>query len=251
MNKNIICVVLAMVMMLSFCAFAEEVAVPSVTLGALVAPAGVTYEEGFTVYVTPVAEDSQEKVVLDEIVAFVETAPVAEYFGEETMAAAAAYLPENVDAATLQLDEFFPLKEEGYVAEYGDVEAVFEFMTEYEDNSALIAMVGILPVEGETEITWLPMAAEAVEGKVKIVFTQEVMEMLAEREAVMAILRAEAVETVETVEVVEAVEAVEAAAEEVVEAVETVETTEVAEAVETVEEAAEEVVEAVETVDAE
>lgn len=246
MNKNIVCVVLAMVMMLSFCAFAEEVAVPSVTLGALTAPEGVTYEEGFTVYVTPVAEDSQEKVVLDEIVAFVETATVAEYFGEETMTAAAAYLPEELDVAALQLDEFFPLEQEGYNAEYGDVEAVFEFLTEYEDDTTLIAMVGILPVEGEVDetgaevgITWLPMAAEAVEGKVKITFTQEMFEKMADREAVIAILRADAVETVETAEV-EAVETVEEAAEEVVETVEEA----AAEVVETVEEAAEEVVEA-------
>lgn len=235
MNKNIICVVLAMVMMLSFCAFAEEVAVPSVTLGALTAPEGVTYEEGFTVYVTPVAEDSQEKVVLDEIVAFVETAPVAEYFGEETMTAAAAYLPEELDAAALQLDEFFPLEQEGYVTEYGDVEAVFEFLTEYEDDTVLIAMVGILPVEGEVDetgaevgITWMPMSAEAVEGKVKITFTQEMFEKMADREAVIAILRAEAVETVEAVEVVEAAEAA-VAVEPVEETVEeVVETTEAA-----------------------
>lgn len=236
MNKNIICVVLAMVMMLSFCAFAEEVAVPSVTLGALTAPEGVTYEEGFTVYVTPVAEDSQEKVVLDEIVAFVESDVVANYFGEETMTAAAAYLPEALDVTALELDEFFPLEQEGYVAEYGDVEAVFEFLTEYEDDTILIAMVGILPVEGETEITWLPMAAEAVEGKVKITFTQEMFEKMAGREAVIAVLRADASAVVETAEVVEEAEVVETAEEaEVVETVEAVET--VVEEVETTEEA--------------
>ena len=66
-------------------------------------------------------------------------------------------------------------------------------MTAYEEGTVLLAMVGILPAEGEdAEIVWIPMPTEVLEGgKVKITFTQETLELLNENQAVLALLRAE------------------------------------------------------------
>ena len=51
-------------------------------------------------------------------------------------------------------------------------------------------MIGILPVDGEGEIIWMPMPAQVVQGKVKILFTKEVIELINENEAVCALLGA-------------------------------------------------------------
>lgn len=219
MNKKIISILLVLVMLaMNVCAIAEETApVPSITLGEVAAPEGVTYEETFVVYVTPVAEETKEAVVLEKIASFVtETeAPVVTYFPEETVTAVAEYLPEEFDAETLVMDEFFPLKEEGYTAEYGDVEAVFEFLTVYEDETVLVALVGILPTDDEIAaaeaaleegeeldeqalIAWYPQNAVVEEGKVRITFTEDVLTLLADHDAVMALLRGDEIPEVET-----------------------------------------------------
>ena len=190
--KKIICVLLTLTMLTMACgAFAEPT--PSVTLGAIVAPAGVTYAEDFAISMPAVVENTVQAAVIEEIVKFVETEKVATYFGTEVMTSAKEYLPETLDVETLVVDEVFPLETAGYEAEYGDVEAVFEFVTTYEQGTTLLAMVGILG-EGETaEVTeWIPMPAEVVEdGKVKITFTQEALELLSANQAVLALLRAE------------------------------------------------------------
>lgn len=191
--KKITCVLLTLMMLTMACgAFAE--AIPSVTLGDIVVPVGgVSYSENFTISMTAIKPDTVEAVVYEEIATFVETEKVAAYFGEEVITTAQQYLPEELDVSTLVMDELFPLATEGYEAAYGDVEAVFEFVTTYEEGAVLLAMVGILPAEGEdAEIVWIPMPAEVFEGgKVKITFTQEALELLSENQAVLALLRAE------------------------------------------------------------
>lgn len=189
--KRIICVLMALAMLTMACgAFAEPT--PSVTLGEIVVPAGVTYAENFSISMTAIKEDTVEAAVLEEIVKFVETEKVATYFGEEVMTSAKQYLPETLDVSALVVDEVFPLAIEGYEADYGDVEAVFEFVTAYDEGTVLLAMVGVLPAEGTEITTWIPMPAEVLEGgKVKITFTQEALDLLSENQAVLALLRAE------------------------------------------------------------
>jgi len=113
------------------------------------------------------------------------------------------------------MDEFFPLKEEGYATEYGDVEAIFEFLTVYEDETVLVALVGILPTDDEIAaaeaaleegeeldeqalIAWYPQNAVVEEGKVRITFTEDVLTLLADHDAVMALLRGDEIPEVET-----------------------------------------------------
>lgn len=231
--KRMIASFLIVVMLMSVCAFAETAA-PSVTISQVIIPTGkVEVAEDFKVTLKVVEKGTKEEKVFEKIqnVVTVAEKPVAEYFGEEVMTAAVeviaaavanvlaekiesgalesgafafdAFDAETFDTSSLVMDEFFMLSEENYDAEYGDVTAVFEFVTPYEDDALLIAMVGILPNEEaeaeeaeaeETEddgITWIPQQAVASEGKVHISFTQETLELLKDHQCVVALLRAE------------------------------------------------------------
>lgn len=202
MNKFLTaCLLVAMVLTMGCGAFAEE-PVPSITVGTLVTPEGNEYSDDFVVYVTPIAEDTVEAVAFEEIAkVFTEPAvSVKEYFGEEAVAVAAEYLPEGVDLETMQLDEFVPLQQSGYVDEYGEIKAVFEFATEYEEDDVLLAVVGILPegfagtmedAAAEGKIQWIPVLTEVIEGKVQITLSQEIMVQIGEQASVLALLRAE------------------------------------------------------------
>ena len=196
MRKSLFALLVSLVMLMSMTSVMAETAapsaaVPSITMGELVNMSGETTQtedstEGLIVYLANFETTAEEQKVLDEIAAHVEEKPVAEFFGEETMTAAAAVLPEETDVSALHMDEFFALKVDGYKDEHGDVETVFAFYTEYPAEAKLVGMVGILAEDGT--VTWIPVAAEVVDGKVKVVLTQEVMQLVLENDAVFALL---------------------------------------------------------------
>jgi len=189
MRKNIVCMFMALVMVLSMGTVLAEQAVSSVTIAELVKPADTTYDEGFTVFVTTLKPETTQMVVFEELAESAKDGQSAEeYFGEEVMKAASAVVAEGVELANLQLDEFFPIEVAGYQAEYGAVEATFQFATEYAEGTVLVAMVGIVAADGT--VTWIPLRAEVVEGKVQIAFTEEALEKMAENNTVLALLRA-------------------------------------------------------------
>ena len=244
-NKKLTCMILMLVMMVTCCAFAEDAApVPSITVVEIVLPAGVVVNEEapLVLDVKQVEPESVEKAIMDEIIEVVQEpeASVATYFDEETKAAitevlnevlaeiltetlpegATAELPEGfeVKLEDFQIDEFVAMTLEGYVAEYGEVEAEFAFTTEYVEEDILIVMIGIMPTEEEiaaleTEaadadeaaeetaeeaeatvaslIQWIPLKAEVVDGKVKVAFGEDVLTMVNEQGAVMMVLRAD------------------------------------------------------------
>lgn len=199
MKRTIVSLLLVLIVLVTgVCACAEQ-AVPSVIVSQVIVPKGETtvpVDSGFIVALTVLQEETVEKQVFDEIVAVAqnENETVSSYFGEEVMTNAAVYLPEDLDVATLVMDEFFVLTEENYKAEYGDVTATFEFVTPYEDGTVLVAMVGVLPDENageDAEIEWVPFEAVASEGKVQVSFTQEILETLKVQKCVFALLRAE------------------------------------------------------------
>ncbi len=236
MKKSIVCVILALAILVMPCALAETAKpVKSVTTATLTKPTGsnVTYSEKFTISVvqmptkpvtpagtadpsataapdgtvpeTPVVETTTS-IVFAEMTEVAKTAPVTTYFKEETIQAAVEILPEAYNVENLQMDEFFPLVATGYEEDYGDVEAVFEFLTPYEDDQVLLVMVGIVATDEElaaagievvTEadrIIWVPLQAEAVDGMVKITFTQDVMKQMEGHETMMAVLSGDALE---------------------------------------------------------
>jgi len=235
MSKRIICMMLMLMIVVAGCAFAEQAEqVPSVTISEVIMPEvivpdaivpeviipvnpdlPVESEVVLVVYVAPVVVETAPKAakVFDKIVETVQVKeePVAKFFKEEVIESAKVLLPEETVVENLTMDEFFVLEEEGYVSEYGDIEATFAFPTEYKDEDVLIAMIGILPTEEEIAaaqaaaeeageefdetslIVWVPVATEVVEGKVKVCLTEDLLTMLGEHEAVMALLREEAV----------------------------------------------------------
>lgn len=200
MKRNIVCVILALVMMLTMsCVYAEqmEAAVPSKTVADLTVADGVAADPSVSVVVSVVEPETQEAQVFEAIDAVAETGSVVEYFEPITRLAIVTMMPENTDLSNLTMDEFFALDQEGYTAENGDLTATFEFVAPYEEETLLVAMVGLLPKAEaeETEnaeeaaITWIPQQATVVDGKVQIIFTQEVLTLMQEQEAVLALLR--------------------------------------------------------------
>ena len=217
--KKVILVAMVVCMLFSAVAFANDEAVPSITVGVITLPESVTDSdaEGLAVYVTPVQENKVESKIFENIVKVAEETSVKEYFGEEVMKEVANFLPleilpvdvekvetmADLEKVNIQIDEFFALNEEGYKAEYGELDVTFEFVTQYEEEDVLVAMIGILPedckteyeedeeLEEELEIQWIPVETAVVEGKVQVKLTEEILTMISERNVVFALLRVE------------------------------------------------------------
>ena len=146
-------------------------------------------------------------VVLEEIAAFTAEAPVSEYMGAEFMEAALPLLPEDADPAALVLDELYEMTVENDDPAYGDVEAAFEFVTQYPDETVLLAAACVLPAPAAGEdadapaedgdaaapVLWLPMQAAAAEGRVRVLLSRQVLEAANAGEQVVgfALLRLE------------------------------------------------------------
>lgn len=189
--KKIISMLLAL-MLIASCALAQTPARPSVTVADVVIPsAEVVGEVTLVISLNDVQPETREQEVVEEIIEHVQEKPLAEFFTEEAISAAVEYLPPAVKIESLVMDEIFVMDVQNYETHYGDVEARFQFVTEYKDNTPLVAMVGIMNEDGA--ITWIPMQATVVEGMVSIAFTQEVLEIVnaGSHRVVMALLRAE------------------------------------------------------------
>lgn len=216
--KKVVSLVMVICMLFSMSfAFADDAAVPSVTIGTVVLPEGVTEagDAGLVVYLAPMQENKVETKVFENIVKTVEETSVQEYFGEEVMKEVAAFLPVEVlpegiekvetladlENVNIHIDEFFVLGEEGYDVEYGDLDVTFEFATKYEDDTVLVAMIGVLPEdckveyeEGEEleeglEIQWIPVETTVFEGKVQVKMTEEILSIISARNVVFTLLR--------------------------------------------------------------
>lgn len=184
---------MALLLCFAVAAHGAAEAVPSVTVeavtkveAAIVTTAGTEATEEVTMAIVLNEPTVKEQQVLEEITAHAENTPVVEYFAPEVIEKAVAVLPEGKAVEELKMHEFYAVDTINYEEAYGDVEAVFEFATTYEEGKTFVAMIGIISETGE--ITWMPMSAEVVDGKVKILFTQEVLTLLAENEAVCALL---------------------------------------------------------------
>ena len=190
-----------------------------ITLKPVVSPE--TTEEGEA----PVVSEKQQEI-LTQITEIVQTQsqPVVEYFAPEVVESVQQLLPEETDVSTLQMDEFFQLKVEGYVptasasdkqpeAAEGEapvqnvVQIAFEFTTTYKEEDQLVAMVGILPSEtkeitevlkavgleelgsvDENGVFWLAVKAEVIDGKVIVHLPEGVLELSMDFETVFALL---------------------------------------------------------------
>ena len=172
--KKLISLVLVAVLALSL---ATAYAVPSKTTNDLtkVLEIETTGEKPADDFAIVIVEDSEAaKAELEKIIEFVKDGKApAEYFPAEL-------LPEN--ASELEMNEFVGIAVLNYKPEYGDVTAKLEFGTPYNAGQKVYPLTSI---DGE----WTSETAEAQEdGAVKITFTAEQLQKMAEAANIMAVL---------------------------------------------------------------
>lgn len=185
MKKLVFAAAILMLCVMAMGCFAEAV-VPSVEIEVFTKVEAKTEVESMVIVLD--AEKLEEQEAMTEMIAALEN--VIEYYAPEVMESVAQIVPEGTDMAALTLHEFYTVDVINYSESENDVEAVFEFATQYEEGMLLVAMIGILPEGGEGEIVWMPLNAQVVEGKVKILFTKEVLDLISAGEAVCALLGA-------------------------------------------------------------
>ena len=201
--RTLLAAVMVAVCLFSCVAYAETAVVesptkPSVVLEQVVTatPAAENTEAAFVLEIVETELWSEKAVALHEQITALLTAEEtgeaaaeteqAPLFTEEEIAATAAFLPEEYDAAQLAIAEYIPLTIINYTAEIGNVTAQFTVPGEYVAEDVVVAMFKALT---EEESGWTALETKVVEGKIEVVFTQEVLELLSTNEAVLLILR--------------------------------------------------------------
>ena len=187
--KKILIGVIALTLLISGAVYAEEAnPSPSIRLVGLLGGTGVTLDEGFVIQADE-QQDEEVKALFDDMSDFAKDGLIVDFFGfdEDAKNALQEMLPEGVDLASLQMDEFFKIVSWGYDSSYGDVDALFDFMTDYPDGTILVAVVGIIENEN---VTWTPVTAVAENKLVRVTFTKEVLEKIQDNKAILTLLRA-------------------------------------------------------------
>lgn len=137
---------------------------------------------------------------LEKILEFLlENNLIIDYFDDDIKELFAKLLPDGFDLETLEMNEFVPAFTINYVEDMGDVAAMFKFATEYQEGDTLVAFAGNLELEDEGDddtdytIKIVPLKAEVVRNKVgelrvKIYFTEEVLEAAGDNPFALGIL---------------------------------------------------------------
>lgn len=126
---------------------------------------------------------------------------IINYFDVDIKELFAKLLTSGFDLELLEMNEYNGAFALNYKSEMGDVSALFKFLTEYKEGQTIVAFVGIPKLEDENDddtdydMEIYPLKAEVVRNKfnelrVKITFTQEVMEAVKERPFALGILSA-------------------------------------------------------------
>lgn len=186
MSKKIFCLALALMMLVCSTAFAASSKTNGSVSSGYVGSTG-DFEDDFVLAADPTKDAIAQaalKTLMDAIAA--NGGAVAKAFGADAEAALSAL--EGVDVATLDIETVFPLILANYKASIGDVEVAFD-TTIADDVNVVAAAFGL--VNGE-DITWSILKAElAADGKINVVFTQEVLTPVPEgSDLVLAVLSA-------------------------------------------------------------
>lgn len=203
--KKIVCLVLAMLLF----ATTAMAAVTSKTTADLihvdVTIENATEEREETPYIAPVVlpeneEDMtpEEKAVAevvnteyDKLTATAQTTKVETYFGnvkDET--GADVDLREMLGAEEneeLNVHEFGPVTAGGFTVEDGKATAALSFATQYEENTEVVVMIGLVAEDGT--VAWQAFKGVAMEtGAIKVTFPAEVLVAIQSGTALMAIV---------------------------------------------------------------
>jgi len=183
MNKKLICLVLAMVMLCAApMAFANSPQSPDAKTTVKSSGGSGSGTLTDTLAVTLVPLSASAEAVLAAIGGF----PNAiDYFDAAVQSAIAALLPAGFDLNSLVMNEFQSLAISGFQTGSGDYGVSFTFATAYPNGAILVALVGI---ESGSGVVWTPLKAEVFNGVVTVYFTQQVLAALSGRTAMLAIL---------------------------------------------------------------
>lgn len=209
--KKIVSFILVLVLCLSAVALAE--AVPSkntsdmVTVeldaelnpqiptdsGLLVLPVLEEDEEHAEVYAERIEVCQEEIARLAEAVSSAtDTSGVETYFGEvRDSQGNVIVLSEVLEAQALNVYEFMPLVVASYEETYGNVTVLFQFKTPYAQDERVLVLIGIMNVETE-EMEWTAFEGVGVgeDGAVQVEFTPEILTMIQENIALLAVVSA-------------------------------------------------------------
>ena len=138
--------------------------------------------------------------VLEKLKDHIKNGSVISFFNEVVKQRAAALLPVGYNLDKLMMYEFVSLKAKVFDFSSDDVFVSFTFPTKYKNGTILIALIGVKDptnITAETNIDveikgikWLPLAAEVINGQVRIKFTRESLFLIdaADDEIMLAIL---------------------------------------------------------------
>ncbi len=179
----------------------------------------VEVKETFEVKVTENAEPVVKQIT--QLYKFVteEEQPVIEFFPEETKAeikqVVAAKVAEKIlempelagltiDVEKMELNEFVTVEAIDYEEEYGDITVNFTFLTEYQPDQIVVALVSLFNGEVDEEdnpvVEWLVVDAVVLEdGSLDVVFTQEEMVKIQDAQTVALAVLSEAAEAEEII----------------------------------------------------
>ncbi|MCL2811150.1 MAG: hypothetical protein FWD25_04580 [Clostridia bacterium] len=182
MNKKLICLVLAMVMLC---------AAPLTFATAAKSPPGTPRTQAVLgaadqLSATVIGLTAAAQTELAEIAAFTAAnVPVIGYFGDAVKAAVAALLPAGFDVESLVMHDFDLIALTGMDPSFNDFAQPFVYGTAYPDGANIVALLGI---EGGSGVEWVALKAEVVNGFVVVYFTQAVLIALNGRTGMLAIL---------------------------------------------------------------
>lgn len=136
---------------------------------------GAVMTSDFSIFMTEPTDAIEEEVkAMGE---FVATAPIAEYFDEETQAKLAEVA---ADPAALVAYEAVAVACDNYKAEYGDVDANFTFATVFPEGSEVVVMT-------KTD-AWSVQKAVVENGMIKVLFTGAELTAMDEAPSLMLVL---------------------------------------------------------------
>ena len=177
MSKKLVCLVLFLALLVTV-AFAEA---PSMKISALTTVKTAAVSENGTALPSDFAISQSAVPTVQQYVAFEELAAysasgaaVVNFFGADVHnAVETLLLSTGVNADSLKLSEFATMTVSNYDASYGDVKVTIGLPTVYAANQTVIVVIGY-DVNGT--MTWVPVAANVVNGELEVVVPQSVLE---------------------------------------------------------------------------
>ena len=189
--KKILSSILVLMLVFSLSAFAA----PSITVDDLTSVSGCLSSTGVTVgedFKVDIAEENAASTFIRaELEKFLNEGSeftITAFFSMDAYEAIVSSFPDDVNIDTLAVHEIIPIDFTNYKAEYGSLTVTFSFPAEYDDDEAIIVVVGIMnPTTSEMEWISLPVFVN-MDNEIEVIFDQETIEKISNNDAVLLLL---------------------------------------------------------------